>query len=228
MPPFNFLIVLCLLLGFHTAHAAQEPRIPTFSQCQSLANAKTSAQEKTRLTQLFKANNFYCSMSSAPFAVRHVFSAGQSKSQLRLIMGPHNKYIVDDKCLPDILIPDHTAIPPAQMIMLAGQLIGMLGDIFSSNFDPNTMSQVSGQAGALAGILGINARLALQQTAILRTQTRLNEKDIEPSFWLDRLSRIPAPAQNSIPLAAKGSTRPEWMQKLLGAGQHIMGTFHAE
>lgn len=222
---FFSLLYIGLCLAACPALAEPAPRTPSFSQCQALASTKTSAQEKAQLTQIFKTNNLFCSMSSAPFTVQHVFGGGQSKSQLRLMMGSNDKYILDGKSLLDVLLPDRASIPPAQMIMLAGQIIGMLGDAFSSNMDASTLSRVGGHVGAYTGILGINARAALQQLAILRAQARLNEEDIEPSFWLTRFSRLspPLPTQNQN--AAAPHVGPAWMQKLMGAGQHLMGTF---
>lgn len=226
MRPFFVLLYICLCLTAWPA-AAQEaqPRMPTFSQCQRLANPKTNAQEKAQLTQHFKTNNLYCSMSSAPFSVQHVFGSGQSKSQLRLVMGSGNKYVMDGKSLLDVLLPDRAAIPPAQMIMLAGQIIGMLGDAFSSNMDASTLSHVSGRVGAYTGIVGVNARAALQQLATLRLQARLNEDDVEPSFWLTRFSRLSPPSPAQTQNAAAPHVGPAWMQKLMGAGKHLMGTF---
>ncbi len=230
-PPFIYVLLLCLAAPLWAEPARAEParaeplRAPSFSQCQALASPKTSPAEKTQLTQLFKTNNLFCSMASAPFPVQHVFSNGQGKSQLRLMMGKQNRYEVDGKSLFDVLLPDRTAIPPAQMVMLAGQVISMLGDMFSSDMSAHTVIHAGGKAKMLVAVLGVNARAALQQLAVLRVQTRLGENDIEPSFWLTRLSRLEAPPATEPQGAAPIATGPLWMQKLMGAGKNLLGTF---
>jgi hypothetical protein len=206
----------------------ETPRhIPTYSECQKLASPTTTPAVRAQLTQLFKTGGMFCSMLTPPIPVQHVFSAGQGKAQLRLVMGTNDHYVVDGKTLMDVLLPDRAGIPPTQMIMLAGQLISMLGEMFSSNMDADTMHHVSGKVGAFGGVVGINARSALQQIDNLRAQMRLSENDVEPCFWLVRLSKIePPPTQPQQQQNAQAPhTGPGWMQKLLGAGQHILGTF---
>lgn len=218
-------LVLCLCV-LHPAFAQPQPSrpAPSFEQCQKLASAKTSAQEKAELTKTFKTNGLFCSMLTAPFQVQHVFGAGSRTAQLRLQMGPSNRYGVDGKSLLDILLPDRAEMPIAQMMLLAGQLVSLLGDMFNANVDPMTVKHVSGKVGALASMVGINARAALMQIDALRGQMRLDEKAIDDSFWLGKLAHIPLadPAQRAQ--AAVPPAHPGWMQKLLGAGQNILGT----
>lgn len=234
---FASLIFFGLVLSEPSSPLAQTPiqtqRIPTFSQCQALASPKTPPAERTAITQIFKSNNLFCSMATPPFPVLAVLTSGQSKSQLRLVMGKHGRYELDGKSLLDVLLPDRASIPPAQMLMLAGQVVGMLGQMFSSDIDAHSVIHAGGKAKALAGVLGVNARAALQQVALLRGHARLNEADIEPSFWLNHLSRIEPPPLNAAPLlnapaqnAGPMPTGPAWMQKLMGAGQNLLGTFH--
>lgn len=220
--------VLALFLSISSAVAGEKVHAPTFAQCKALASPKTSPSERTQLTQLFKTNNFFCAMSTAPFAVQHVFAAGQSKSQLRLMMASGNRYVLDGKSLLDVLLPDRTAIPPAQMVMLAGQFISILGELFSSeNLDANSVAHAGGKATALISVVGVNARSALQQLANLRAQLRLTEDDIEPSFWLNHLAKIEPPSNAQAQANAPHGFGPPWMQKIFGAGQHLLGTLQA-
>ncbi len=223
-----FILMLCALIGMAPfAHAAEQQarRMPSFSECQKLASSKTSPEEKTQITQLFKTNNLYCSMLSPPFQAQHVFSQGQTKVQLRIVMDKSNQYVIDGKTLLDALLPDRNGMPPAQMVMLAGQLFGIVGDLFASDLNADTLQRMGTHVGSLTGMLGVNARAAQAQLDALRTQTRLGESDIEPSFWLARLSVIPAPAAQTATQQQAPKSGPAWMQKLMGTGQRIMGTF---
>lgn len=218
--------LLAFFLCISSAWADGVQRTPSFSQCKALASPKTSPAERTGLTQLFKSNNLYCAMASPPFAVQHIFGAGQSKSQLRLTMGSGNRYIIDGKSMWDVLLPDRTNIPPAQMVMLAGQFISIIGELFASdNVDAHSVMRAGGKATALISVVGVNARSARQQLAMLQAQLRLSEDDIEPSFWLKHLSRIEPPSNPQTQNAAPPAIGPPWMQKILGAGKNLLGSF---
>ncbi|MDX1923043.1 MAG: hypothetical protein SFW65_07945 [Alphaproteobacteria bacterium] len=225
--PVFFLVLLALgaLIGMAPfAHAGGARTMPTYSECQKLASTKTSAQEKAQITQIFKTHGLYCSMVSSPFQAQHVFGQGQSKAQLRIVMSKSNHYVIDGKTLLDALLPDRNGIPPAQMVMLAGQFFSIVGDLFASDLNADTLQRMSKHVGALTGMLGVNARAAQMQLDALRAQTRLGETDIEPSFWLTKLSIIPAPTTQTAAQQQAPKVGPAWMQKLMGAGQHIMGT----
>lgn len=218
--------ILALFLCLSPALAGDVQRAPTFAQCKALANPKTSPSERTSLTQLFKTNNFYCGMASAPFTVQYIFSAGQQKSQLRLAMGAGNRYVIDGKSLVDVLLPDRAAVPPTQMVMLAGQFISILGELFSSeSLDAHSVMNAGGKATALISVVGVNARAAQMQLALLREQLCLTEDDIEPSFWIKQLSRIEPPPPSQTQNAAPVAIGPPWMQKLLGKGKNLLGSF---
>ncbi len=223
------LLIMCVMLCMTCVARAGEPaprHIPTHAECKKLASKKTDPQEKAQITQMFKTNGMYCAMLTPPFSSQFVFSQGQTKAQLRIVMNSSNRYVVDGKTVLDALLPDRASIPPAQMVMLAGQFISIFGDLFSSNLNAETMQHMSSRVGALTGMVGVNARAALAQLDALRVQMRLGEDNVEPSFWLTKLAIIPAPpaatmaAQNTQPHVG-----PAWMQKLMGAGQHLMGTF---
>jgi hypothetical protein len=228
-PAICALLTIMTLLFVAPVHAQEQDaqRIATYAQCQKLASPKTDAAEKTQLTQLFKNNTLYCAMLTAPFQTQNIFSAGQNKTQLRLVMSPSNHYVIDGKSLLDALIPDRASIPPAQFLMLAGQIIGVLGDMFSSNVDPASLKHISGKVGALSSMMGVNARSAQQQLDALYTQTRLAPTDIEPSFWLTKMARIAPPAPSAQMQAQQGAPPigPAWMQKALGAAKNLIGTF---
>lgn len=231
MRPFLMpsLLIICVMLSVAWSACAGEPtarHIPTFSECKKLASNKTDPQEKARITQMFKTNGMYCAMFSMPFQAQHVFNPGQTKKQLRIVMNSSNRYVVDGKTVLDAVLPDRASIPPAQMVMLAGQFISILGDLFSSDLNAETLQRMSKHVGTLTGVLGINARAALAQLDALRAQMRLGEDDVEPSFWLTKLAVIPMPPSAAVAAQnAQPHVGPAWMQKLMGAGQHLMGTF---
>lgn len=230
MRPFLLsLLIICVMLTMPVMASAAEPaarHIPTYDECIKLASNTTSPAEKAQITQMFKTNGMYCAMFTAPFMAQHVFGQGQTKVELRIVMGRNNHYVLDGKTVLDALLPDRNGIPPAQLVMLAGQFISILGDLFSSDLNAETMQRMSKHVGSLTGMLGVNARMALSQLDALRVERKLGNEDIEPSFWLPKLAAIPVP---SNPAAAAQNAQPHigpaWMQKLMGAGQHIMGTF---
>jgi hypothetical protein len=184
--------VLCLGLFLFTLPlpAAEEKRMPTYAECQTLMNPDTKVQDRVLLELSFFPRRPVCEIISRPFPANNLFHPGRQNVRLRFTVTRNNIYEPDLASLLTALAPDRENIPKDKAMAMAGNVVGALFSAASGDIsNPQPMLNTLAGMGEIAGALGNNAATVKAEAASLRLRHSLLETDLVAPKWLDTLAQ---------------------------------------
>ena len=222
----GLMVMPCMAWAQISIEAFNNKRIPTFADCQKMADAKVSAQEKIMLQLSFFPRRPYCSLIGREIKVHHIFNSGTSLQRLRLVISNKNVYELDKDSLLLALMPDKDRIPKDKALSLATKMIGTIIDAVMGGGNPAHIALLLGNATSLTMNVGDNAIAIKNELDRMRAHHELALNDVVMPDMINGLiqSRIAITPDGVLPPELKGvpPAPATFLQKFIGAVQRFI------
>jgi hypothetical protein len=173
-------------------------RLPTYAECQKLADPKVPVREKIFFKLSFFPHKALCEVVSNPFMINNVFNRGETRTRLRFLMGKDNRFYLDPLTLANALLPDRDYIPRDKARnMLQQTATSMVTVMAGTTIDPEQLLALAMHLGRFAGDVGRNAEVVEGVAMLMRRQHNLNVVEAPIPAWLGQLKKLADVAPNT-------------------------------